>query len=69
MESNPRGCVLMINNVNFDNGRHRPGAERDTHQLQNLFLTLGFEVEVRENKTANVSSDSFEFDLYYLSFK
>lgn len=56
METNPRGLVLIINNINFHNNKHRPGSERDSDQLHNLFHNLGFNVDVRQNKTAFVSN-------------
>ncbi|KAL4221291.1 luteolysis [Mactra antiquata] len=53
MESNPRGFLLIINNKEFsaDLGV-RTGTDIDRDRLKDLFLSLGFYVEVRQNLTA-----------------
>lgn len=57
MTSSPKGFVLIINNQYFQNGQHRRGAERDGAMLKELFTELGFEVDLKENKTAQEMLD------------
>jgi len=53
MMSNPKGFALIINNIEFegdiDNEYRRVGAEKDSVQLRNLLVALGFQVYVHHN--------------------
>lgn len=52
MQSKPRGLVLIINNIKFDNEQpERAAAEHDEANLLNLFEQMGFKVEVSSNLT------------------
>jgi hypothetical protein len=55
MMSNPRGYALIINNIKFigDPEATRGGAEKDSTELQNLLLALGFEVILHHDVTVN----------------
>lgn len=53
MESDPRGLLLIINNKTFQGGlSNRDGTDIDCQNLRELFLRLGFGVDVRENLKA-----------------
>ena len=55
MNSTPRGLLLIINNHDFrGNFENREGTDIDCEGLRNLFMDLGFGVEVRANLTALV---------------
>ncbi len=45
MESDPRGYVVIINNVVFDTMKNRIGSDEDATALENLFSAHGFEVD------------------------
>jgi len=49
-----RGRAVIINNKYFVRSRARPGSEHDRDNLRQLFTALHFNVEVYENKTAQV---------------
>ena len=59
MDSSPRGYLLIINNGTF-NGvmTDRHGTDVDCKLLQDVFMKLGFGVDVRTNLTAAVSMDN-----------
>merc|ERR1712025_1374671 len=53
-KNNPRGHVLIINNITFTNDekyKFRRGADVDSSNLLNLFLGLGFTVHSHRNLT------------------
>ncbi|XP_060066363.1 caspase-9-like [Ylistrum balloti] len=49
MESTPRGLCFIINNKNYINMRNRAGTDINRDQLQDLFLHLGFWVDIQNN--------------------
>ncbi|XP_046736521.1 caspase Dronc isoform X2 [Diprion similis] len=52
MFSNPRGLVLIINNILFSEGaKERAAAKHDEDNLKELFEQMGFKVIVRQNLT------------------
>ncbi|XP_032904231.1 caspase-9 isoform X1 [Amblyraja radiata] len=54
MEANPRGCCLIINNVDFQPNSHlksRMGSDVDCKSVENLFEMLSFKIIVRKNLT------------------
>nr|XP_046468654.1 caspase Dronc isoform X1 [Neodiprion pinetum] len=52
MFSNPRGLVLIINNILFTEGaKERAAAKHDEDNLKELFEQMGFQVIVRQNLT------------------
>lgn len=57
MTSSPKGYVIVINNQNFQNGKHRIGAERDGQMIKHLFIDLQFKVYMNEDKTAQEIQD------------
>lgn len=64
MDSSPRGYLLIINNGNF-NGvmTDRHGTDVDCKLLQDVFMKLGFGVDVRTNLTAA----EIQYNLAFLS--
>ncbi|XP_038048733.1 caspase-8-like isoform X3 [Patiria miniata] len=62
MNRNPRGLCMIINNVQFEGSSltSRPGSEKDTGKLDNLFNKLHFEVAVKEDLTAHAMLDWFK---------
>ena len=50
----PRGRALIINNEYFDTSSTRYGSKNDVKDLKELFSAIHFQVEVHENKTAQV---------------
>lgn len=64
MDSSPRGYLLIINNGTF-NGvmTDRHGTDVDCKLLQDVFMKLGFGVDVRTNLTAA----EIQYNLTYLS--
>ncbi|XP_052081366.1 caspase-2-like [Mytilus californianus] len=51
--TDPRGIVLIINNINFvSNNENRHGAEIDQEKLMEMFRDFGFEIRVHIDKTA-----------------
>lgn len=61
MNSKPRGLVLIINNISFE-GTHsdRSAAEHDENNLKDLFVKMGFQVDIFSNLTRAVSSLIFQ---------
>ena len=57
MNSNPRGYVLLINNVDFHDHEepHRAGSDKDAKDLETVFSSLGFKVVPKRNLTGAVS--------------
>lgn len=55
MRSNPRGIVLIVNNVEFDNLDDRKSSKVDVKNLKALFTQMGFQVIIRENLTGKVT--------------
>ena len=56
MRSNPRGIVIIVNNVNFENSSNRTGSTVDEKNLNQLFTEMGFYVIVRRDLTGKVCS-------------
>ena len=59
MRNNPRGRTLIINNNKFMSLDERKGTEKDKEGLNILFTKLEFIVDIKEDKTKEVS---FTFD-------
>lgn len=58
MNSYPRGCALIVNNKEFQDGENFPkrnGAENDEKRLKEMLQQFYFDVEFHENKTRMVS--------------
>lgn len=58
MDANPRGCVLVVNNINFDDPetfKTRYGAKNDERCVKELFEQCHFIVETHSDLTMNVS--------------
>ena len=55
MLSSPRGLVLLINNVRFEEHSERRGAMVDAENMTNLFRKLHFEVQYEEDLKKDVS--------------
>ena len=49
MKKHPRGICVIINNVNFDDGTKREGADVDEKELEKLFKELFFNVRVHND--------------------
>ena len=63
MDTDPRGYMLIINNVVFNNAKNnREGSDKDVTRLRRVFRKLGFVVEEKKDLTAAVSK-------YHLIFK
>ncbi|KAK3586315.1 hypothetical protein CHS0354_019975 [Potamilus streckersoni] len=60
MESSPRGLVLIINNRNFWTLSCRPGTEHDGKKLGEMFVSLGFLVDEKNDLTALEISQNLE---------
>lgn len=59
METEPRGLLLIINNQEFEGGlSKRDGTDVDCNKLRELFMSLGFGVDVRRNLTAREIKDT-----------
>ena len=58
MKSDPRGYVLLINNVNFPNNKDpfRDGSDKDAEDLTCVFSSLGFKVIQKKDLTSVVCS-------------
>jgi hypothetical protein len=46
------GLCVIINNMKFQDGRELPEGKNDEQDLAALFTTLGFDVKIHENLTA-----------------
>ncbi|XP_064611430.1 caspase-2-like isoform X2 [Liolophura sinensis] len=58
MESNPRGYMLIINNITFSNPEwNRAGAEADGENLISVFRQLGYLIEYQKDLTAQEMKD------------
>lgn len=57
VNSNPRGICLILNNVEFDDGRVRNGTEKDAESLAEVFSWLGFRVLMCEDKKQTEMAD------------
>ena len=55
MDSNPRGCCLIINNQFFHNMGERVGTGVNRDDLDNLWTSFGFRVIIKNNLTGQVS--------------
>ena len=72
MSSNPKGYVLLINNVDFPDHEepHRAGSDKDAKDLEMVFSSLGFKVIPKRNLTGAVGfMHSFEFVSYNVVWK
>jgi len=55
MSRRPRGRALIINNKHFMNFPTRDGSEIDVEDLRTLFGAIHFQVEVQQNRSAQVT--------------
>ncbi len=53
-----RGRVVIVNCQNFVHLKFRDGSQHDKADLTELFESLGFEVVVWEDKTAQVNANA-----------
>ena len=51
------GLCVIINNMHFENGSHLPAGKKDEESLHVLFKTLGFDVRIHQNLTAQGMTD------------
>lgn len=56
VNSNPRGICLILNNINFEDGRERCGTDKDAESLAEVFSWLNFRVLMVEDQTATEMS-------------
>lgn len=54
MRSKPRGLVLIITNISYNEEPSRISAEHDESNLKELFEQMGFEVVTKRNLTGRV---------------
>ncbi|CAC5404575.1 CASP9 [Mytilus coruscus] len=60
--TDPRGIVLIINNINFvSNNENRHGAEIDQERLTEMFTNFGFEILVHIDKTAQEIEETLKY--------
>lgn len=60
--TDPRGIVLVINNINFvSNNENRHGAEIDQERLTEMFTNFGFEILVHIDKTAQEIEETLKY--------
>ena len=52
MDHPKRGVFIIINNRHFLHLRERVGTDVDASHLYQLFMELGFDVRLEQNKTA-----------------
>lgn len=63
MERSPRGTCIIINNTfNYDKKLRRSGTNVDRDRLEKLFKWLDFEVDVRNDMTADEMHELFDND-------
>ena len=72
MSSNPKGYLLLINNVDFPGHEdpRRAGSDKDAKDLDIVFSSVGFKVIQKRNLTGAVCVVvSFEFVSYNMAWK
>ena len=74
LEKIPRGIILIINNINFEKARQRKkqlddreSSRYDETNLSALFERLRFKVNIHQDKTVEVSTQTHAAYLYTIS--
>lgn len=54
METDPRGYMMIISNKVFQHMSQRLGSDRDVTELESVFTSIGYDVDVHHNLTSEV---------------